>query len=74
MKEQAVVLNTNQDRVLVSDTLGVSLAKLYFSPDKKKLRIVLPRLVNFAQTRIDPDHHLIDVTLDGIEAQRELRR
>lgn len=48
------------------------LAKAYLSPDGRKLRIVVPSLTSFAQTKIDADHHLIDVTLDLAQARAEL--
>jgi len=54
--------------------LGPFVLKAYASPDGARLRIVLPTLINFAQVRIDPEHHLLDFTRDGIAARRELKK
>lgn len=48
--------------------------KAYGSPDGKKIRIVLPELTNFAQTRIDTDSHYIEFTRDAAAARREIDR
>jgi hypothetical protein len=58
----------------LKDELGVLVAKIYFSPDKRKVRFVLPSLKNFAQVKIDIDHHLVDFTRDTYQALRECER
>lgn len=61
------------DKVEINDAAGVLVAKVYFSPDGKKLRVVLPTLSNFAQVKIDIDNHLLDFTRDPQQAKRELK-
>lgn len=34
--------------------------KAYASPDGNKIRIVLPELVSYSQTLIDPEHHFLE--------------
>lgn len=48
--------------------------KAYPSPDGSKIRIVLPELLNMAQTRIDTNHHLLEFTRDAVKAQAELKK
>lgn len=48
--------------------------KAYVSPDGRKIRIVLPELANFAQTKIEPDKRMLEFTRDARAAQQETRR
>lgn len=50
------------------------IARVYASKDGTRLRIVLPELAGFAQTRIRPDEHVIDFERDAVAAQRGVRR
>jgi len=47
--------------------------KAYASSDAKMLRVVLPELENFAQTRIRPDVHVVDFERDARAAKRSIK-
>jgi len=59
-------------KVIVLDGDAV-VAKLYFSPEGDKLRVVLAELENFAQVVIRPELKIVDFTRDARRAQREAR-
>ena len=61
-----------KEKIEVKNDAGILVAKVYFSPDQKKLRVVLPSLSSFAQAKVDIDNHLVDVTLDARQATAEL--
>jgi len=58
----------------LKDEAGVLVAKIYFSPDRRKVRFVLPTLKNFAQVKIDVDHGLVDFTRSPEQARSELKK
>lgn len=58
------------DKVFILDDEEVVL-KAYASPDGAKLRIFLPELENFAQTKIRPDVKIVDFDRDAKKARRE---
>lgn len=59
--------------VLKLESNDAVLLKAYVSPDGKKLRIVLPELANFAQTRIDVDSYYVEFERDSLAARREVK-
>jgi len=44
--------------------------KAYASPDGKKIRIVFSELVDFTQTRIRPELHIIDFDRESARRKR----
>lgn len=49
-------------------------ARLYSSPDGKKLRLALPELGNFAQVRIRLEERVVDFERDAAAARRSVTR
>ena len=48
----------------------VQILKAYISADHKKLRVFLPELVDFTQTRIRPDVHIVDFDRESARRKR----
>ena len=48
----------------------VQILKAYLSADHKKLRVFLPELVDFTQTRIRPDVHIVDFDRESAKGKR----
>lgn len=62
------------DKLLVYDHERKLVAKIYFSPDNRKLRIVLPEFSSLLQPLLNDRDHFIDFTRDVHTAKEELQR
>ena len=75
MSEIVVIAGETRNKLPMAELREGSeiIARVYPNQDGTKIRIVLPELMDFTQTLISIDNHLIEFTRKGKNASRPTR-